>query len=75
MEINSRARTLMEVYCQLKGEPLYCLEEVAIDLISDVLIFAHMEGEDINIILRMVQNHVAAETESVEVKEGSLWQD
>lgn len=64
-----RASTIVKNYCQLKGEPFDCLEEVVTDLITDVLILAHMEGEDINGIFRMVANHVSAETEVVEVKE------
>ncbi|HHL33864.1 MAG TPA: hypothetical protein ENJ30_05810 [Desulfobulbaceae bacterium] len=64
-----RASTLVDEYCQLKGEPFDCLEEVVIDLITDVLILANMEGEDINGIFRMVANHVSAETEVVAGRE------
>ena len=77
-ERSSRARSLVEEYRIMKGDPYDCLgiaitddclEEIITDLVTDVLIFAHKEGIDINSIYRMVANHVSAETESVEVKE------
>jgi len=77
-ERSSRARSLVEDYRIMKGDPFDhlgiaitddCLEEIVIDLVTDVLILAHKEGIDINSVYRMVANHVSAETEFVEVKE------
>jgi len=68
-ERSSRARSLVEEYRIMKGDPYDCLEEIITDLVTDVLIFAHKEGMDISSIYRMVADHVSAETESVEVKE------
>jgi len=65
----STVRSLVEEYRIMKGDPYDCLEEIVTDLVTDVLIFAHMEGIDINSIYRMVANHVSVETELVEVKE------
>ena len=74
----SKVRSLVEEYRIMKGDPFdhlgialneVCLEEIVTDLVTDVLIFAHMERIDINSIYRMVANHVSAETELVEVKE------
>ncbi len=56
-----RASTLVDEYCALKGE-YDCLESTITDLITDVLILAHMEGIDINSICRMAEVHVSAET-------------
>ena len=74
-EQSLRASTLVDKYCALKNETNDCLEETVIDLITDVLILAHMEGEDINVIFNMVSNHVSAETEMVEVREAVSWQE
>ena len=77
-ERSSRACSLVEDYRIMKGDPFDhlgiaitddCLEEIVIDLVTDVLILAHKEGIDINSVYRMVANHVSAETEFVEVKE------
>jgi len=77
-ERSSRARSLVEEYRIMKGDPFDhlgiaitddCLEEIVIDLVTDVIILAHKEGIDINSVYRMVANHVSAETELVEVKE------
>ena len=77
-ERSSRARSLVEEYRIMKGDPYDCLgvaitddclEEIIIDLVTDILTFAHMEGIDINSIYRMVADHVSAETELIEVKE------
>ncbi|HIP38220.1 MAG TPA: hypothetical protein EYG88_02315 [Desulfocapsa sulfexigens] len=77
-ERSSQARSLVEEYRIMKGDPFDhlgiaitddCLEEIVIDLITDVLILAYKEGIDINSVYRMVANHVSAETELVEVKE------
>jgi len=71
-----RAVRIISQYCHLKGETLECLEETLIDLITDVLVLGHMEGEDIDGIFRMVASHVSAETEMVEVKREEVsWQD
>ncbi len=72
-ERSLRASTLVDEYCALKGEPFDCLESTITDLITDVLIFAHMEGIDIGSVYRMVSFHVSAETELVEVQEEASW--
>jgi len=61
-ERSLRASTLVDDYCALKGEPFDCLESTITDLITDVLILAHMEGININSICRMAEVHVSAET-------------
>ena len=62
-ERSLRASTLVDDYCALKGEPFDCLESEIIDLLTDVLTLAQMEGMDVNNICRMVAIHVSAESE------------
>ena len=71
-EQSLRASTLVDDYCALKGE-YDCLESTITDLITDVLILAHMEGIDIGSVFRMASYHVSAETELVETQEEASW--
>ena len=57
-----RASALVEEYIILTGEPFDGVESVITDLITDLLILAHMEGIDINSICRIAEVHVSAET-------------
>lgn len=69
-ERSSRARSLVEEYRIMKGDPFDhlgvaitddCLEEIITDLITDVLHLAHKEGMDIHNICKMSEVHLCAE--------------
>ena len=62
------AEAVIKDYCLLKGESFDDLESSIIDLITDLLHFAHQKEEiDESCLLQMAENHFVAETDTVSI--------